>query len=551
MSTPRTRTPRPGQVERVLLHLRDVDEAIAPLQHRPVVRGYSLRAIARTEADGRRSVAITVHVKMVARRASGKAYTYWTRKHVTSLAWTKQQLLVARTLSKAGMLSWHVFGPSGVADWTRSALETGSLYDRRGQRAESLDLAWTDHRNDLVSRVSTFMGMAPTFTDRFPLLPEMIPGEYMPWLDATDLSQVAKHLFGQRAYRKPLVMQVGRLDPAQLHWFSLFRGLVPTEWLIEAMSRTTPAGRFGWTATASEERNVRRILVRTPQTILRRILAEDAGIARMALLDAARGVSTAATVLQDLDDLPAAIAARGQRNIRGSRDLELLILALPKDYRSRQPRRDATITVLAREAALVYGLNEYNRHLRNLEHPRPEATWEDWMNERFRIDAEDLLAEHRRRRMEAEELERAERAEQRRNAQLASQKERHEWAARTADALDGQTIAGFDLIVARDAKALAVWCNTMGNCIGGYARELDLDVFFALTDGNGKTRVNAQVRYEQGIVQLLGRRNVDLRGEVGEDVAIQIIAALHALGAPIAPDAWGVAGLEQNLTAVP
>ncbi|MFK0154142.1 PcfJ domain-containing protein [Streptomyces sp. NPDC090493] len=350
-----------------------------------------------------------------------------------------------------------------------------------------------------------------------------------------------------RAYRRPLAREVERLDISTLSWFAMFRGLVPVDWLIDAMGTTKTAGGSlmrELSLTSLQRRGIRSILRRTPQPVLRRILKEPVHQARRTLADAAVSTAHRLAVTRDLDLLPEIIAARGQRRVRGSRDLEHLVRDLPAIERWHDPRGRAAQRVMQEEIQALREMGHYNREIRLLpEGTAQVADWDLWKDEAFRMQALGLLKDRRRELMAVRDRERYEREEARRRERIAKQAQRHQWALQTAALLDGREAApGLRLVVARDAETLSRWGAMLSNCIGGYASELELDVFAAVCEADGRVRLNLQITQSHGVEQILGKYNRDAVHELGE-AAQQVVDGLVAMEVGFHPDALGADGL--------
>ncbi|WP_093802237.1 hypothetical protein [Streptomyces sp. Wb2n-11] len=550
----------PERTEHALLYIKYVDDALAEQGVAAVegaISGISLRILARALPDGRTSVAVSLYRRVHRMRASGKAFHYWTHEKLTSMARTKKDLVVLREIDRRVGKSFtrHVFSGIMVESWIHGL--SGTLQQwvesnpqaRRleGPKPEGVDSAV----DQAIAAIREHIGKLPNWNDRFPLLAEdwqyRPASAYLPYLDAHDHAQVAKNLFGVRAYRRPLAREVERLDINTLSWFAMFRGLVPVDWLIDAMRTTeTTSGHslMERPLTSLQQRGIRSILRRTPQPVLRRILKEPVHQARRTLADAADCTAHRLAVTRDLDLLPEIIAARGQRRVRGSRDLEHLVRDLPAIERWHDSRGRTAQRVIQEE---IYGLREmedYNRVIRLLpEGTAQVADWNLWKNETFRVQALSLIEDRRRELMAARDRERYEREEARRLERIARQAERHQWALQTAALLDGREAApGLNLVVAQDAETLSRWGAMLNNCIGAYAGELELDVFAAVCEADGRVRLNLQITQSHGVEQILGKNNRDAVRELGE-AAQQVVDGLVAMEVRFHLDALGMDGL--------
>ncbi|MEV0443486.1 hypothetical protein AB0I84_13100 [Streptomyces spectabilis] len=82
----------------------------------------------------------------------------------------------------------------------------------------------------------------------------------------------------------------------------------------------------------------------------------------------------------------------------------------------------------------------------------------------------------------------------------------------------------------------------LNNCIGGYARNLGLDVFAAVCEADGRVRLNLQITQSHGVEQILGKNNRDAVRELGE-AAQQVVNGLVAMEISFHSDALGLDGL--------
>lgn len=548
------------RTEHRLLYIKYVDDALAEQGASStdgLQSGISLRILARTETDGRTSVAASLYKRVHRMRASGKSFHYWTPEKLTSMARTKKDLVVLRDIDRRTGKSTteHVFSEAKIESWIQGMSYPLMRWMHQNPEARHLEGPALEGINDAVdaaiAAIHDHIGHVPEWSERFPLLkdrPDRPAYQYLPYLDAPDHAQVAKNLFGIRAYRRPLAREVDRLDISTLSWFALFRGLVPVDWLIDAMHATKAVGgrtRMRQVSlTSLQRRGIRSILRRTPQPVLRRILKEPINQACRTLTDAADSMVCRLAVTRDLDLLPEIIAARGQRRIRDSRDLEHLVRDLPPIERWHAPRIHQAQRVMQEEIYSLEEMKRYNQQAQILPAGTAEiATWELWKDQTFRQQALTLIEERRLELMTARERERREREEARRLERIAKQAQRHQWAKGTAALLDGQEVAeGLSLVVARNAETLSRWGAVLNNCIGGYARELELDVFVAVCEPDGNVRLNLQITETHGVEQILGKNNRDAVRELG-DTAQQVVDGLVALGITFRSQALGMRGL--------
>lgn len=513
-------------------------------------------------ASGQHSVQLTLRKRQTYTRGSGKVFGYWTNLHTDQFLRTQQDLIVHRSFGeKNSVTSEHVFDAHALK---ASVLALAARIVEMAHHGQTLNAtrsyavsvqekyAQDERARDITDQILEHLGEAPRTAERFPLLSDKRAPQqplrpkyahsYMPYLDAPDYATLAKNLFGIRAYRKPMAGCVQKLDPVSLSWFSLFRGLVPPEWIIDAMRAHT--GKMPFEITPTKIRGIRRILVRTPAPILRRILGQRAQLAVRPLFDVVLAISNQKTQRVDLDQLPATIAARGQKNVRTAADLEHLLRSMaaePVVLKSLR-RSAATANVLMREHAILDLMAPYNRAAEQA--GWEPVSWEQAQDEATRALMENRLTDHRREQMTLRQRENDERNERQRLERIAASVERAAWAEEATVRLQGAVVTGMLATVATDAMQLRQWGNTMGNCIGGYSRDIGLDLLVAFTErATGKIRINAQITHTDGVVQLLGRRNTEARKELGDDLAQQFINDLAALGFTTTANTWGTQGL--------
>jgi hypothetical protein len=394
------------------------------------------------------------------------------------------------------------------------------------------------------------IGTLPVAPERFPLLEGTVHAEGLAvsgdmfFLDATDYRQVAANVFGATRVRRPLVRQVERLSRvgrrgSVLVWFHLFRGLVPAEWIAESMERVIDTDIPNITFTSAETRTTRIILRCLPQPVLRRILAEPYGQVRRVFQDMAIAIDHASHAVDeepyDLSALPGLIQARGQRHVRGSRDVEQLLRQLPRHF--VRSRGDITSAIMRNEVGQLGELEDYNLRFAG-DAPDGELTWEQWNDPEIRARAHLAIEEIRQERMTAEERARAEREEQCRIERAARNVERAQWATATTQAIDGLQAGGLRIEVARDGATLARWGARMNNCIAGYSNSIGLDVLAAALDPSGAPVLNMQITFDRGLEQFLAVNNRD--AHVLGDRAQRVFDALLGTGVTVSPYALGV-----------
>ncbi|MFC9755196.1 PcfJ domain-containing protein [Streptomyces sp. NPDC056921] len=573
--------------ERVLLHVKFLNDRREPSVE-GVRTGASLRVVARTASDGRVTVSGSVSHRVHRMRASGKVFRYWQTGRAFSLLRTKAGLVALRDLENASRKNrtqhlfaggedqlaqlLHVLGdqyllePMRPHDWDPldqdvSVVE-GPVFEDHGwsgiQARMSLIL------RDLQGEVLRLIGDLPVAGERFPLLKEVSPcrlghSGLMHFLDAEDYKTVAENVFGKTRYRKPLAREIQRLtehmlarpdwrsshDMSVLNWFHLFRGLVPIDWIIESMRRTESNHYISF--RPAELVQARALFRRVPQPILGRILAQPIAQSVRIIGDTVRDLGNAHVQLRDLDLLPELIKARGQRRIRGARDLETLVRSMPQAWvESRSlARSNQAISTVINEANALNEMHSYNEQIARLEgRDLPVATWELWKDPEFRRAADEFLVEYRQELLTAEQREREARAERCRQEHLAREKKRAAWAADVAEKLDGMCIGEHRLVVARNADTLARWGSQLNNCIAGYAHQLGLDVFVAVIDDQGdsagRVRLNIEINHKDGVMQFLGTNNRDAVKELEKGSAQLVLDAITGIGIPVHEYALGL-----------
>ncbi|WP_326742796.1 PcfJ domain-containing protein [Streptomyces sp. NBC_01768] len=573
--------------ERVLLHVKLLNHRIYPT-FEGVRTGASLRVVARTAPDGRVTVSGSVSHRVHRMRASGKVFRYWQTVQGFSLLRTKAGLVALRVLANDSQknCTQHLFagGEYQLAQLLRELGEQALLNPIRPHEWDPLyhdvrvvqgpifeDHGWSGIQaqmslllQDLQGEALRLLGDLPVTGERFPLLREVSARRLghsglMHFLDAEDYKAVAENVFGKTRYRKPLAREIQRLaehmlarpdwrsshDMSVLNWFRLFRGLVPIDWIIESMRRTE--NNHFIPLTPAEFVQARALFRRVPRPILGRILAQPIAQSVRIIRDTVRDLGDARVQLRDLDLLPELIKARGQRRIRGARDLETLVRSMPVarvDSRSLA-RSNQAISAVIDEANTLREMQSYNAQIARLPgRDLPVASWELWKDPQFRQAADEFLVEHRRELMTAEQREREARAERHRQERLSREKKRAAWAADVAEKLDGMRVDEFQLVVARDADTLARWGVQLNNCIAGYASMLGLDVFVAVIDDQGdsagRVRLNIEINHEMGIMQFLGTNNRDAVKELEKGSAQRVLDAITGNGIPVHQHALGL-----------
>lgn len=520
----------------------------------------------RTRDDGRPSVQLMFRKRHTGRRGSGKIYGHWTNVRSEQFFITQQGLMIHRIFGeKAKITSEHIFSNEMLIARVNTLVKyLVELLDYgRTQHFLKADdpvrLARNTRIEDISDQIVAHLGQAPEMTERFPFLigagnsahqtgkaKEWVRPKYAhnyrAYLDAPDAAAVAKNLFGIRAYRKPMAACVQRLDPLTLSWFSLFRGLVPPEWIIDAMRAHT--GEMPFELAPTKARIIRSILTKTPQPVLRRILAQRAQLAMPPLSDVVLSIANGTMQLVDVKQLPTIIASRGQKNIRTAADLEKLIHTIPREpvvLRALR-RRAATSEVLMAEGEIVQLIADYNRDsdIGNW----AQVTWDEAKDPALVALMKERMVAQRLAAMNERERLNIERREATRLERIAAEKDRAAWAKEKTELIHESSIMGLAVTVASSPGELARWGAEMGNCIGGYAHSVGLDLLVAFTDPETeKIRINAQITYGEGIVQILGRHNQDAAKDLGIEQAQTLLNELIALGFAVSRDAWGIKNL--------
>ncbi|MET9657854.1 hypothetical protein [Streptomyces sp. NPDC006510] len=572
---------------RVLLHVKFLNHRIEPTVE-GVRTGASFRVVARTAPDGRVTVSGSVWHRVHRMRASGKVFCYWQTVRAFSLLRTKAGLVALRELENASRKNstqhlfaggerqlaqlLHVLGHQTLLDPMRPhewdplnqdvRVVEGPVFEDHGWSGIEAQMSLI--LQDLQGEAMRLIGGLPVANERFPLLKEVTPcrlghSGLMHFLDAEDYKTVAGNVFGKSRYRKPLAREIQRLvesmrtrpnwhqshDMSVLNWFRLFRGLVPIDWVIVSMRRTETNRCIA--LKPAELVRARALFRRVPQPVLGRILAQPVAQSIRIIRDIAQALGNAHMQLRDVDLLPDLIKARGQRRIRGARDLETLVRSMPENWvQSRSlARSNQAIGTVINEVNALREMHSYNEQIARLEdRDLPIATWELWKDPAFRQIADKFLVEYRRELMTAEQREREARIERYRQERLIREQNLAAWAADITSKLDGMHIGEHRLVVARDAETLARWGAQLNNCIAGYACELGLDVFVAVVDDNGGGRVRLNIEISQNrIMQFVGTNNQDAVKELGMGAAQQVLDAITGTGIPVHDYAIGVQGL--------
>ena len=521
---------------------------------KPVQLAAGSRIVCIVDHYGRRAVVSKRSRREHVRRASGRVGIYWTSEGTHSIYRASNGLLLSRFSTLGRVSSRRIFAADEHSAYTAvtEALGDTEMWECTPQKLGAI------RRGAL-----RFLGPAPVLADRFPLLAspdgagfattlEAIARasarEQNPWLDSYDAAAVARKLFGGSNYRKPFAREVVRHRHEVLSSYALFRGLVPPEWIIDALraiegdSRILPWGGF----FDHQYRSARSLLTRTPQPVLRRMLRQPATPMLIALRDTADMISHGGGV-RDIDAVAGAITLTGQRNIRSATDLHNLVGNVPPAVRNRfRGTRSLAGTATAdAERALAHDFPLVNDHRR--EEGLPEFQWDEWLAMPGEARAEVVDERHQ---AYLEHLHRADEAhlqayEAHRTERMAADPESAAWAGDLTARLDAlPQLGGLDVVVADSREQLLEWGAKMRNCIASYDDRRGMDLLLGLFRAD-ELVANVQITREGGVVQLLGRYNRSFTEieQLGADVGRAVLADLEALGVRVNPAGWGVSEL--------
>lgn len=579
-------TPKIDHTSRsTLAHVKLIDHQKLDLGRRNSIggeiAGISLRVSLTTDRHGRPGATVVMSHKIGRMRASGKGFEYWKNQSSVSIKRTADDLVVARVFHETNAnkhRTSHIFLGTDLMHVLFHIINTGAdEIDRISDHNDDLrdhlmnenvqivlDTGFEDYIADGGSRASrsrlnTFLlegimahlGELPSWDERFPMLRSdskqsvrrTRPADYLMFLDAQDPSDVARRLFGKRAYIKPLGRAVaGALEVneiSMLRWFSLYRGLVPIEAIVSAIesevaavdmsSRMRDFNRSMQLPKSSTLRNVRALLRRLPAPVLRRLLSEPYSDSLRSLGDAGASIGDALITMRDINLIGELVTLRGQKNLRGARDVEDLIRRAPQVDAHAYARGKKP--VLVKEEEQYQQMSHYNNQMQLV--GRRRVTWQDWKDPEFQKNAEIELTAMRNQVRAARDREYARQQEERRQQQLIINAERHQWALAKAGEIAALTIEGYDVVVASDPEELSRWGATMKNCIGdsmmGYKAALELDIFVAISEkSSGQMMVNMHITQE-GIQQMLGKRNRDLDEVLDSATAQRMVDAFTAI----------------------
>lgn len=532
--------------------------------------GQSIRITQKTYDDGSVSVFGDTSELVYRQRISGKSYCYWRKERSASLRWTKAGLLLMTTAlhksgSEGGHTSEYVFSDRETQRFLShlfNAYTDRRLFSRgAGDIRDGIDIlvgpmtrsAFGEAKDELREGLPDIIGGVPSFNRRFTVGAEAALREstHPYFVDAPDYREVTRRAFSAYNVTKPLVKAVTHLEGHGLRWFRPFRGLVPVEWIAESMNHNTPTTVSR--SRAIDERTLRSVLRRLPQPVLRRILAEQADHAIETMLDSCRAIYSGGKVHRDITPLEELIAARGQKNIRSSRDVEQIIfhqlpeIEDPLSSNKRVSKRAlSTQRVLGQEIEEGRDFREYNSLAEETPGEQP-LTWEQWKDPVVQRRAQETMERLRRERQSRREREREERMERERQERMRREAETAQWAKSLTERLDGLTVGGgYTVKVAAKPMELTSWGNLMGNCIGGYGQRIGLDILGAIEDERGAMVLNFNVVKERGLCQFLGKHNRDADEALSRHLAQRILDDLIAAGVEVKHTPLGASGLSIN-----
>lgn len=540
--------------------------------------GGLISILLRTYADGRKAVFITIRNQSTGVRASGKRYVTFDNGSLQSFTTSKHGYIIHRTITNAAnsasqrqVLSSLIYKREAASTEALSQTNTVRVFDKISgileqwkrkvmyQHGADIKAITNDEINELARRITAFLGDTKTYSELYPMLrlkPEQ-PGTNsslarLPYLHAQNFAEVARNAFGKTRYRKPLGAQVARSNSDVVAFYRLFRGLVPIDWIIDAM-RATPDGEY----LRSEPNRghydkIRKILTKLPQEVLARLLKQPIQQLSRSLSDCALSINAYGGI-RDLGELGTLVAARGQRNIRDSRDVETLVRILPivpivdqAKIEGMQARRSA----MAKEQAL-------NRARKILNADRvaqglPELTWEEWRKPEVH---EALMDEVTLAEVNAEERYYADQRKQKAEENvLATQ-----WLQDIKPRIDGAVLPGpteeapaYRIKAAASHTELALWGAALNHCIGEgyYAQLLDIDLLLGLYDTSSNKLIStAHVKMEHGLTQIFAKHNTDIAKVMGVDNATHMIKQLIELGISVNKNTWGIAGVDNEVLA--
>lgn len=555
---------------KVLFHAKYFDAEAERLGREDIfgeLASQSIRIVQKTYDDDTVGIFGDVSELAYRQRISGKSYCYWRKQRSASLRWTKDGLLLLTTArhesgAEGGHKSEYVFSGRHARRFLNtlfSAYQNGACFNRRtGEVRDGIDVligpmtrdAFNDAEEELWRDLPELIGGAPSYDERFLVGSGAAHREHTHryFVDSTDYREVTRRAFSAYNVTKPLVKAVTRLEGYGLRWFRPFRGLVPVEWIVESMNRNTPASLSR--GRPLDERTLRSILRRLPQPVLRRILAEQTDHAMQTMFDACRAIRKGGVINSDITALEELVAARGQKNIRSSRDVEQIIFhQLPEIedqvVANKRVSKRSLITqrVLSQEIEEGRDFREYNSLAAETPGEQP-LTWEQWQDPVVQRRAQEAMERLRRERQSRREREREERMEQERQERMRRETETAQWAKSLTERLDGLTVGGgYTVKVAEKPMELTSWGNLMGNCIGGYGQRIGLDILGAIEDERGAMVLNFNVVKDRGLCQFLGKHNRDADEALSRHLAQQILDDLIAAGVDVKHTPLGADGL--------
>lgn len=558
--------------------------------------GASLLVRLTTDRHGRPGATLSLSDKFGRMRASGKGFEYWKNSESMSFKRTADDLVVVRQFHKTNAnkhRTFHVFSENSgikshvfhmVNSMHNHLLRINATVRRRPYNPQSRIEALVNDENSplqiitstgfhtiplhdddierLADQIIDHIGELPSMADRFPMLADTVDRsihrpakEYLMFLDAQDASDVARRAFGKRAYTKPLGRTIAKhIDNDSIdviRWFTLYRGLVPTEWIVGALDRALQDSFRGnlYSIKSSTIRNIRALLRRLPKPVLRRLLEQNLLDAAAPLIDAGASIGDNILTMRDINVIAELIELRGQKNLRNARDVENLVRRAPQLDRHTYGRNGGTGRVLEREGQQRREMERYNEQMGLV--GRRRVNWATWNDSTFQEEARIRLMEIRDAANAERERQHQIQREERRQQQIAENAERHQWALSTAAAIRQMQVEGYTVAVARNANDLSHWGATMGNCIGDsymdYGDNLELDVFVAVTDATGRMILNMQITRDRGVTQMLGFHNANLDEIMGIAEARRLIRAFQDAGVIFSDHVLGARRILQEM----
>ena len=374
-----------------------------------------------------------------------------------------------------------------------------------------------EHRD----RIEEHLGPAATMDQTLPLLtgdhPDSVkvldryqiattaPGVLEPWLGAGDVAQVAKALFGEHNYRKPLVRHLTRLPLQTTAFYARFADVVPIDHIIDAMARLADDTPIGQYLDAGHLDDLAPLLEALGPALASRLLRRPPAGTEIELRTAIDSVRSGEL---DLADVTESVNRIGQRRLRDAADVALMI--------SRLPVSPAVLQRQQQQAQLEHEL-ELSRQLAEVNSQRTaaglsEVTWEQWLDDRTR----------------------AELTQDNHSTTV--------WCREMTTRLHGAAVGPCTIGIATGKRELTEWSEHMSNCIRSYAGQLGSTVLGGVftPDQPDKPQLNFEIHPERGLVQILGPYNKSIDRTLGADAAAAVLQDLSELGVQMPQSIHGV-----------